>query len=254
MSAIVVAGDTSGSVTLNAPAVSGTTVITLPTTSGTMALSGGAVSGTTGTFSGAVSCTDLTTTGNTILGNASTDTTSINGGVTITSTDPQIILQPAADGNRASIGYKAFNGTTYWTVGLRPATSAYHIGVGTDLAGTGVYLAYNGTSWTANSDERMKDIIEPITDGLNKVASLRSIIGKYKTDAEGVRRSFLIAQDVQAVLPEAVESSNPDNLGVNYAEVIPLLVAAIKELKTISDTQQALIENLTTRLAALENK
>jgi hypothetical protein len=36
MSAIVVAGDTSGSVTLNAPAVSGTTVITLPTTSGTM--------------------------------------------------------------------------------------------------------------------------------------------------------------------------------------------------------------------------
>jgi len=36
MSAIVVAGDTSGSVTLQAPAVSGTTVITLPTTSGTM--------------------------------------------------------------------------------------------------------------------------------------------------------------------------------------------------------------------------
>jgi hypothetical protein len=36
MSAIVVAGDTSGSVTLQAPAVSGTTVITLPATSGTM--------------------------------------------------------------------------------------------------------------------------------------------------------------------------------------------------------------------------
>jgi hypothetical protein len=36
MSAIVVAGDTSGSVTLQAPAVSGTTVITLPSTSGTM--------------------------------------------------------------------------------------------------------------------------------------------------------------------------------------------------------------------------
>lgn len=36
MSAIVVAGNTSGSVTLDAPAVAGTTVITLPTTSGTM--------------------------------------------------------------------------------------------------------------------------------------------------------------------------------------------------------------------------
>jgi hypothetical protein len=54
MSAIVVAGDTSGSVTLNAPAVSGTTVITLPTTSGTMALSGGAGSFTTLSASGNV--------------------------------------------------------------------------------------------------------------------------------------------------------------------------------------------------------
>ena len=99
----------------------------------------------------------------------------------------------------------------------------------------GVYLASGGTSWTSASDERVKDIIEPITDGLNKVNSLRSVIGKYKTDEEGIRRSFLIAQDVQAVLPEAVDASNPDELGVNYTEVIPLLVAAIKELKAEID-------------------
>jgi hypothetical protein len=37
MSSIVVAGDTSGSVTLSAPAVAGSVVITLPTASGTMA-------------------------------------------------------------------------------------------------------------------------------------------------------------------------------------------------------------------------
>ena len=36
MSALVVAGDTSGSVTLSAPAIAGSVVITLPTTSGTM--------------------------------------------------------------------------------------------------------------------------------------------------------------------------------------------------------------------------
>ena len=99
----------------------------------------------------------------------------------------------------------------------------------------GVYLASGGTSWTSASDERVKDIIEPITDGLNKVNSLRSVIGKYKTDEEGTRRSFLIAQDVQAVLPEAVDATNPDELGVNYTEVIPLLVAAIQELKAEVD-------------------
>jgi hypothetical protein len=99
----------------------------------------------------------------------------------------------------------------------------------------GVYLSYGATSWTSASDEREKDIIEPITNAANKVSQLRAVIGKYKTDAEDTRRSFLIAQDVQAVLPEAVDASNPEKLGVQYTDVIPLLVAAIKELKAEID-------------------
>jgi hypothetical protein len=42
MASIVVAGDTSGTVTLAAPAVSGTTTLTLPTTSGTLVVNSGA--------------------------------------------------------------------------------------------------------------------------------------------------------------------------------------------------------------------
>jgi hypothetical protein len=96
----------------------------------------------------------------------------------------------------------------------------------------GVYLASGGTSWTSASDERGKDIIEPILNAVQKVSTLRAVIGKYKTDAEGTRRSFLIAQDVQAVLPEAVNVGTDDQqtLGVAYTDTIPLLVAAIKEL------------------------
>jgi hypothetical protein len=104
---------------------------------------------------------------------------------------------------------------------------------------TGVTLADGGTSWGTISDERKKDIIEPISDAANKVSTLRAVIGKYKTDEEGKRRSFLIAQDVQAVLPEAVDSSNPDELSVQYTDVIPLLVAAIKELKAEFDAYKA---------------
>ncbi len=111
-------------------------------------------------------------------------------------------------------------------------------------ASTGVYLDYGGTSWVANSDERKKDIIEPITNAVNKVSTLRAVIGKYKTDEENTRRTFLIAQDVQAVLPEAVEATNPDNLGVKYTEVIPLLVAAIKEQQTIINDLKARVETL----------
>lgn len=48
MASIVVAGDTSGTVTLAAPAVSGTTTLTLPTTSGTVLTSASTISGSQG--------------------------------------------------------------------------------------------------------------------------------------------------------------------------------------------------------------
>jgi hypothetical protein len=111
----------------------------------------------------------------------------------------------------------------------------------------GVRLSSGGTSWASDSDERVKDIIEPITNAAEKVSTLRAVIGKYKTDEEGTRRAFLIAQDVQAVLPEAVvaQSDEIGTLSLAYTEVIPLLVAAIQE-------QQAIITALTARVEALE--
>jgi len=65
MSAVVIAGDTSGSVTLQAPAVAGSTVITLPSTSGTLVTSAGALTflqSVTAASSSTVSLTSLTST------------------------------------------------------------------------------------------------------------------------------------------------------------------------------------------------
>ena len=57
MSSVVIAGDTSGSVTIAAPAIAGTTVITLPATTGTLISSGGALgTPSSGTLT---SCTGL---------------------------------------------------------------------------------------------------------------------------------------------------------------------------------------------------
>ena len=112
---------------------------------------------------------------------------------------------------------------------------------------TGVYVADGATSWTANSDERLKTDLAPIENAAEKVASLRAVTGRYKTDEEGKSRAFLIAQDVQKVLPEAVnvQGDEQGTLGLAYTDVIPLLVAAIKE-------QQSIIENLKDRITALE--
>ncbi|KKN88084.1 hypothetical protein LCGC14_0251560 [marine sediment metagenome] len=95
----------------------------------------------------------------------------------------------------------------------------------------GVKLTSGATSWASVSDERIKTIIEPISDALAGVNRLRSVIGRFKDDDISRRRSFLIAQDVQKVLPEAVTEGEDGILNLSYTDVIPLLVAAINELK-----------------------
>ena len=92
--------------------------------------------------------------------------------------------------------------------------------------------------------------MKAIENAAQKVSMLRAVTGRFKTDAEGTSSAFLIAQDVQAVLPEAVDANNPERLGVAYTDVIPLLVAAIKELKAINDAQAQTIESLKARLDA----
>jgi hypothetical protein len=99
--------------------------------------------------------------------------------------------------------------------------------------GGGVFISgASGTAWSAVSDERVKENLTPITDAVNKVSSLRAVIGNYVWDVDKTARPFLIAQDVKAVLPEAVSEQNDEigTLGIAYTDVIPLLVASIQEL------------------------
>lgn len=114
-------------------------------------------------------------------------------------------------------------------------------------ASVGVYVGTGATAWSASSDETLKNITGTIQNGLQKVASLRAAEFSWKTDDTSKSQVGLIAQDVQKVLPEAVDVSSDGTLGVRYTEVIPLLVAAIQE-------QQAMITALTDRITALEAK
>jgi hypothetical protein len=119
-------------------------------------------------------------------------------------------------------------------------------------SGSGVLLTNGSTSWSSTSDERLKTDLAPIQDSLQKVSALRAVTGRFKTDEEGVSRSFLIAQDFENVFPQALDASDEDALSLKYTEVIPLLVASIKELKQINDTQAETINALTARIVALE--
>jgi hypothetical protein len=96
---------------------------------------------------------------------------------------------------------------------------------------------------TAYSDRRVKAQFEPITDALAKVQQLNGQT-YIRTDMDDANRRYagLIAQDVEAVLPEAV-SEVEDHLTLDYSGTIGLLVEAIKELKQEVNDLKAQLED-----------
>ena len=109
----------------------------------------------------------------------------------------------------------------------------------------GVRLSNGATSWSSYSDSRLKDVTGEIPNALDKIDAMRGVLFSWNDDEENTQRCGVIAQEVQAVLPEVVDTDT-DYLQVRYTEMIPLLIQGIKE-------QQDTITELTARLEALEN-
>ena len=128
--------------------------------------------------------------------------------------------------------------------------------------GFGVRLGVNGTSWISNSDRRIKKDILKIENGLNKLLTLNGYTYNYNADKDGEpRRVGVMAQEVQAVLPEAVTANNDGILGVKYSELTPLIIEAVKDLKIELDhknkeiqEQKILIDQLFKELSEIKNK
>jgi hypothetical protein len=175
-----------------------------------------------------------------------------NGGVLLgaeTSTTVVGKINSITPTNTENVFYMFKSGQVEATQGFKSSTDTnFYVGSGSSTIGTyGVYLTNTGNSWNSVSDETQKTILENIENATQKISTLRTVIGHYNNDAEQTRRPFLIAQDVQAVLPEAVNVQDAETgvLGMSYTDVIPLLTAAIKE-------QQETITALETRITALE--
>ena len=131
----------------------------------------------------------------------------------------------------------AENGTVKWYQTNDYTTDRLYIV--DENSNDGVYLAQNATSWTANSDARLKNVIGPILGAVEKLNSINGVLYSWKSDPKNRVYPGVLAQDVQSVLPEAVDSDVPERLGVRYTELIPLLVNAIKELKAEIDILKA---------------
>ena len=115
-------------------------------------------------------------------------------------------------------------------------------GVGTAASGTtGEIRATNNVTAFYSSDRKFKENIKPIEGALDKVMAIG---GKtfdwtdaYITEHGGEDGYFVnkadfgvIAQDVQAVFPQAVRTREDGSLAVDYEKLSALAFAAIKEL------------------------
>jgi hypothetical protein len=123
---------------------------------------------------------------------------------------------------------------------------AYNLQVnGTGVWGAGAYV--NG------SDVRIKEGIAPLTSGLDVIEKLNPVQFRYKQDwcRDNAMQPGFIAQELQVALEgkdyiDGVVQQGPEYLSVAYQALIPVLTKAIQE-------QQAQINELKARLAALEN-
>ena len=92
---------------------------------------------------------------------------------------------------------------------------------------------------TSISDERTKENIETITDGLEIVDTMRGVY--YNKIGETERKVGVIAQEVETVLPEVVKTNDEGMKSVDYGKMIGVLIEAIKDLKhEIDDLKRGL--------------
>jgi len=107
---------------------------------------------------------------------------------------------------------------------------------------------YNTTGvWGTISDARLKENVIDATPKLNNILDLKVRNFNFISDENKTKQIGFVAQEIEQVFPALVSEDPEGNKSVKTTVLVPMLVKAIQE-------QQALIESLTTRLTALENK
>jgi hypothetical protein len=133
--------------------------------------------------------------------------------------------------NRDGALYRNTDGQVHLTVDdnfyIRDSVSGWSARFTTDNGN----LVLRG-SLSQSSDLRLKTNIEPVVGSLAKLRLLQCVSFDWKDQTPGTAGSKhlgLIAQDVQAVVPEAVVEASEDTLAIAYHAITALLVEAIKE-------------------------
>ena len=154
-----------------------------------------------------------------------------DGNVGIGTTAPDAMLHLSGGNEEAKIKFQV--GTANADKFKIYASTAGRLYVNSYSGNTGVYLNYNGTSWSSNSDETLKDNITSLGTVGDKLKNYRTSYFTWKADTETPpkRNIGFIAQDWETDFPEVVTKKEGETLGMQYTETIPILLKYIQELE-----------------------
>jgi hypothetical protein len=185
-------------------------------------------------------------------------TTSANGKITVNQTDTGARTISAS--SPASYSATMFRSDSVTAAG----TGWYHLyGSSSTSTVNNIFIYGNGNIENANnsygaiSDIKVKENIVDATPKLDKLMQVKVRNYNLKGEYEQHKQIGVIAQELEQIFPSMIEETQDrgenDELletttkSVKYSVFVPMLIKAMQE-------QQALIQNLTTRLNALEGK
>ena len=124
-----------------------------------------------------------------------------------------------------------------------------------------IFTSGSTTTFNTSSDYRLKTNIEPMTNIWNQFMQLNPVTFNFKSNLDTQIQGF-IAHEVQDIVPLAVtgekDAVDKDGKeiyqGIDASKLIPLLVAALKDLKKMTDEQASQIATLTAQVNLLLNK
>lgn len=131
----------------------------------------------------------------------------------------------------AEMKFKVGNGWPGAEIGATPACK-----IAFWSSGYGYNNLYASHYYT-QSDIAVKTNIEPIENALDKILQLSSYSYNLRSDSlvEEKETFGLLAQDIQSVLPNITDTAKGIIL-IDYQQIIPLLVEAIKEQQNVIDS------------------
>ncbi len=136
-----------------------------------------------------------------------------------------------------------------------------NIGIGVVNATERLYVAGNicATGSIAScSDIRYKRSLAPISNALNNLLKIKGIYYQWKAEEfpskkfNDRRQVGMIAQEVEQVFPEIVNTSDDSYKSIDYTKLTPILLEAIRELNDKIENINKIVEIQQTSIRTLE--